>query len=72
MSAAELSTNAADAVYVINPNHKKNLTKSYRDYLQNTPHVVLHNRPSLSIAAERLTCLNNSGGMHLEPSPNTR
>ena len=37
----------------------KNLTKPCRDYLQNTLHVVLRNHPSLSIAAERLTCLNN-------------
>ena len=37
----------------------KILTKSYRDYLQNTSHVVLRNCPSLSIAMERLTCLSN-------------
>ena len=37
----------------------KNLTKSYRDYRQNMPHMVLYNLPSLSIAKERLTCLNN-------------
>ena len=30
----------------------------YKNQLQNTPHVVLHNRPTLSIAMERLTCLN--------------
>ena len=54
----------------INPNSKitltaKNLTKSYRDYLQNTPHVMLRNCPSLSIATEKLTCLNNSRGVQL-------
>ena len=29
-------------------------TMSYRDYLQNTQHVVLRNHPTLSIATERL------------------
>ena len=43
----------------------KNLTKSHRDYLQNTSHVVLRNCPSLSIATERITCLNNSRGVQL-------
>ena len=44
----------------------KNLTKSYyKNYLQNTPHMVLHNCPTLSIATERLTCLNNSRGVQL-------
>ena len=38
----------------------KNLTKSYKNYLKNTPQVVLRNHPTLSIATERLTCLNNS------------
>ena len=42
----------------------KNLTKSYRDYLQNTPHMVLRN-PSLYIVMERLTCLNNSRSVPL-------
>ena len=37
----------------------KNLTKSYKNYLQNTQHVVLRNRPTLSLATERLTCLKN-------------
>ena len=32
----------------------KNLSKSYKNYLQNTAHVVLRNRPTLSIAMERL------------------
>ena len=30
------------------------LTKSYKNYLQNTQHAVLHNRPTLSIGTERL------------------
>ena len=30
----------------------KNLTNSYRDYLQSTPNVMLHNRPTSSIAKE--------------------
>ena len=46
----------------INPNGEK----SYRDYLQNTPHVVLHNRPSLSIATKGFnTCVNNDRGVQL-------
>ena len=43
----------------------QNLTKSYRNYLQNTQHVVLRNRPTLSIGTERLTCLNNPHGVQL-------
>ena len=35
---------------LLTQNHK-NLTKSYRDYLQNTLHVLLRNRRSLSIIA---------------------
>ena len=34
-------------------------------HLQNTPHVVLRNRPRLSIGTERLTCLNNLLGVQL-------
>ena len=49
---------------MINPN-TQNLTKSYRDYLQNTQHVVLRNRPTLSISMERLACSNNSRGVWL-------
>ena len=33
------------------------LTKSYKNYLQNTQHVVLRNRPTLPIGTERLACL---------------
>ena len=43
---------------VINPNAQK----SYKNYLQNMAPVVLRNRPTLSVATERLTCLNNSRG----------
>ena len=43
----------------------KNPTKSYRHYLQNTPQVVLCNRPSLSMATERLTYLNDDCGVQL-------
>ena len=38
------------------------LTKSYKNYLQNTQHVVLHNRPTLPIGTERLACLNSPHG----------
>ena len=37
----------------------------YGQLQQNTPHVVLRNRPAQSIARERLTCLNNSRGVQL-------
>ena len=43
----------------------RNSQKSYKDHLQNTAHVVLRNHPSLSIAMERLTCLNNDRGVQL-------
>ena len=36
-----------------------NTIKSYKNYLQNTQHMVLRNRPTLSIDTERLACLNN-------------
>ena len=46
----------------INPNSQK----SYRDYLQNTPHVALRNCPSLSvIATEKLIWINNDCGVQL-------
>ena len=35
------------------------ITKPHKNYLQNTQHVVLRNRPTLSIGTERLACLNN-------------
>ena len=41
------------------------LTKSYKNYLQNTQHVVLRNGPTLSIGAERLACLNSPHGVQL-------
>ena len=47
-----------------NPNAQKSY-KSYKNYLQNTEHVVLRNRPTLSITTERLTCLNKSPGVQL-------
>ena len=47
-------TTGWDWVYYI-----PNTTKSYKNYLQNRQHVVLHNRPTLSIGTERLACLNN-------------
>ena len=33
-----------------------NRAESYRDYLQNRPHVVLHNHPSLSARRHRKVC----------------
>ena len=41
------------------------LTKSYKNYLQNTQHVVLRNRPTLPIGTERLACLNSPRGLQL-------
>ena len=43
----------------------ENLTKSHKSYLQNTLHLVLRNRPTLSIGMERLACLNNPHGVQL-------
>ena len=45
----------------INPN----TIKSYKNYLQNTQHMVLRNQPTLSIGMERLACLNSSPGVQL-------
>ena len=42
-----------------------NAVKSYKNYLQNTQHVVLRNCPTLSIGRERLACLNNPHGVQL-------
>ena len=36
-----------------------NPIKSYKNYLQNRQHMVLCNRPTLSIGTERLACLNS-------------
>ena len=47
-------------------------TKSYKNYLQNTQHVVLRNRPTLSIGTERLACLNNPMACSWGPLPSTR
>ena len=44
---------------------QQNRTKSYKNYLQNTQHVVLRNHPILSIGTERLACLNNLHGVQL-------
>ena len=41
----------------------QNLTKSYKNYLQNTQHMVWRNRPTLSIGTERLACLNSPPGV---------
>ena len=38
-----------------------NTIKSYKNYLQNTQHIVLRNRPTLTIGTERLACLNSPG-----------
>ena len=42
----------------LNPNSIRSY-KIVQNYLQNTQHVVLRNRPTLSIGTERLACLNN-------------
>ena len=41
------------------------LTKSYKNYLQNMQHVVLRNRPTPPIGTERLACLNSPRGVQL-------
>ena len=43
-----------------------NTIKPYKNYLQNTQHMVLRNRPTLSIGTERLACLNSPPGVQLE------
>ena len=40
-----------------------NTIKSYKNYLQNTQHMVLRNRPTLIIGTERLACLNSPPGV---------
>ena len=42
-----------------------NTIKSYKNCLQNMQHMVLHNRPTLSIGTERLACLNSPPGVQL-------
>ena len=48
------------------------LTKSYKNYLQNMQHMVLHNHPTLSIGREKLACLNSPLACSPGPSPSTR
>ena len=43
----------------------KNAQKSYKNYLQNTQHMVLRNRTTLSLGTERLACLNSPPGVQL-------
>ena len=45
--------------------YNPNTMKSYKNYLQNTQHMVLRNCPTLSIGTERLACLNNPQGVQL-------
>ena len=45
--------------------HNPNTIKSYKNYLQNTQHMVLRNRPTLSIGTERLARLNSPPGVQL-------
>ena len=61
-------------ILCLNPNAQKsyknfclnlNAQKSYKNYLQNTSHVVLCNRPTLSIATKKITSLNNSHDVQL-------
>ena len=42
-----------------------NTIKSYKNYRQNTQHMVLRNQPTLSIGTERLACLNSPPGVQL-------
>ena len=46
-----------------------NTIKSYKNYLQNTQHMVLRNRPTLSIGTERLACLNSPPPPACNPGP---
>ena len=52
----------------INPN----IIKSYKNYLQNTQHMVLRNRPTLLIGTERFACLNSPLACSWGPLPSTR
>ena len=45
--------------------HNPNTLKSYKNYLQNTQHMVFRNWPTLSIGTERLACLNSPPGVQL-------
>ena len=45
--------------------YNPNTIKSYKNYLQNTQHLVLRNCPTLSIGTERLACLNSPPGVQL-------
>ena len=57
--------------HTLNPNTIKSY-KSYKNYLQNTQHMVLCNRPTLIIGTERLACLNSPLACSRGPSPSTR
>ena len=48
-----------------NPNTIKSYKILQLNYLQNTQHMLLRNRPTLSIGTERLACLNSPPGMQL-------
>ena len=59
---------ASNLLYIIclfNPNS----IRSYKNYLQNTHHVVLRNPPTLSIGTERLACLNTTMTCSWGPLP---
>ena len=45
------------------PQINPNTIKSYKNYLQNMQHMVLHKRPTLIIGTERLACLNSPPGV---------
>ena len=52
--------------FEIYPRHilnNPNTIKSYKNYVQNTQHMVLPNRPTLIIGTERLACLNSPPGV---------
>ena len=46
-----------------------NTIKSYKNYLQNMQHMVLRNRPTISIGTERLACLIKQPPWHAAPDP---
>ena len=49
--------------------YNPNTIKSYKNYHQNTQHMVLRNQPTLSVGTERLACLNSPPGVQLGTLP---
>ena len=59
MDTPSINSHAAQSkIYYTDPNNP-NTIKSYKNCLQNTQHMVLRNRPTISVGTERLACLNS-------------